>query len=627
LSALSLWKRGSATIASGGLVMVSSHRQQLSGEALKQAIQARQFPAMAMASAIMALCLLLALSPAAASEHPFDQQLDQIRALNRGGQVEQARQLLDQARIILPQASAGQQIEYQLLLSQNLGLRNQPEQALDSLDEVLALELDDLQRMRVLSRAASLASTARLHQRAFAYLRDALILVDRTDHPLEQSSVLGMAAQLLAGAGEVEQAIAYGARAVRQADRTGDLRTRCVSRQRLAAAWARAGQPERLEQAIDEACAICEAAEEPVAIAALATMRARLLLDRGLLDRAESAARQSIEMAEQVDYELRLPLARLLLALIKAANGEQDKAVALAEQQLEELRTRRLWEHLAVAHDLIARFHERQGHFDLAVEHMNHLIEARANHIEQDRARRLAYLEIAYELSQREQEIELLREQALAGELGEQALQQQTRLRQLSYLAGAMFGGMLLVLLVRTRRERHHFRRLSRRDSLTGLLNHTRFFEAARALLARSRPRTLCLVVADIDYFKQINDRFGHLVGDEVLKRVAARIREAFPEPAILGRVGGEEFAIALPECSHADAIARVEALQDLVNQARSEDQDTHITMSFGLASNQPGESIEALRERADQALYRAKNAGRDRWVFDDVNANGSEDR
>lgn len=550
----------------------------------------------------------------------FDQHLERIRHLNNSGQVEQARQLLDQVRSVLAQREPEQQIEYSLLLAHNQGMRGEFERALEGLDELLGMELSDLNRMRVLNRAANLAGASRHYPRGFAYLREALLLVDQIDHPIHQSAVLGNASQMLAGAGEIERAIAYGTSAVSLADQTDDLREQCVARQRLVSVWSNAGQSQRLRQITEKAIDACRRAGDPIYLSALANQQGQQLIEDGRLDEAESTLRESIALAEQANYSLTLPVARLLLAGILFEQGEHEQASILAAAQLEALGQRQQWDHLASAHAMLAKHYERQGEFNAALTHMEGQIEAHSRQMEQDRARRLAHLEVAYDLSARDQEIRLLREQAMASELIEQADQQQTQLRRLAYGTGAIMSALLIVMLIRARRERQHFRRLARRDSLTDLLNHTHFFAEAESALAQSQATDsdLCLILADIDHFKAVNDQFGHLAGDHVLRRIAARLREQFPEPAIIGRIGGEEFAIVLPDCQPADASARIETLRRLINQTRSGEEALRVTISFGLATPQASETLEKLRRRADLALYQAKRDGRDRLVMAD---------
>lgn len=154
-------------------------------------------------------------------------------------------------------------------------------------------------------------------------------------------------------------------------------------------------------------------------------------------------------------------------------------------------------------------------------------------------------------------------------------------------------------------------------DPLTGIGNRRGFFTAAEAALAatgRKAPATLLL--CDIDAFKQVNDSYGHATGDLVIKALANVLSEALEGTgAILGRLGGEEFVILLPGTPLEPAFAVAEAIRtDYARRSRGiRPLQNPVTVSIGIAETTGEEGIEAMIERADAALYRAKRKGRDR--------------
>ena len=161
-------------------------------------------------------------------------------------------------------------------------------------------------------------------------------------------------------------------------------------------------------------------------------------------------------------------------------------------------------------------------------------------------------------------------------------------------------------------------RRLSVTDSLTGLYNQ-RFFYATlrREIEAAARyGRPLSLLMADLDFFKAFNDRFGHLAGDKALQRVAQVLEANVRAMDLCCRYGGEEFAVLLPHATMNEALGVAERVRGgvaLTNFApEGIAQEVKITMSLGLATLGPGEKDEDLVRRADGALYAAKQAGRD---------------
>lgn len=162
-------------------------------------------------------------------------------------------------------------------------------------------------------------------------------------------------------------------------------------------------------------------------------------------------------------------------------------------------------------------------------------------------------------------------------------------------------------------------RELATRDALTGLLNRRAMNERLGEETARLKRAAGALSVAliDIDWFKRVNDRYGHQVGDSVLRRFAELMRAELRAVDALARWGGEEFLLLLPDSRASAATLVVERLRSRVGQAdfAALAEGLTITFSAGLAECSAGESHELAIERADQALYRAKEAGRDRVV------------
>ena len=162
---------------------------------------------------------------------------------------------------------------------------------------------------------------------------------------------------------------------------------------------------------------------------------------------------------------------------------------------------------------------------------------------------------------------------------------------------------------------------LATRDALTGLANRRFFLERAAELvgLAQRHGRPLCMMMIDIDHFKSINDRFGHALGDAALRAIAATLRRDLRKTDLCGRIGGEEFALVLPETSLRSAAATAERMRRDVAAARlaaPRGDAIALRVSIGVAALQPGrQTVEALLAEADRLLYQAKSAGRNRVV------------
>lgn len=157
----------------------------------------------------------------------------------------------------------------------------------------------------------------------------------------------------------------------------------------------------------------------------------------------------------------------------------------------------------------------------------------------------------------------------------------------------------------------------ARTDTLTGVSNRRAFDEEIHRLFAirERRPTDLCLLMADIDHFKMFNDYHGHQVGDEMLQLVAESFERSTRSCDIVCRYGGEEFAILLPRTKLADAIRVAERARAAVETLRCDigEVELHVTTSIGVVELRSGENIAAFVKRADEALYAAKVAGRNR--------------
>lgn len=170
---------------------------------------------------------------------------------------------------------------------------------------------------------------------------------------------------------------------------------------------------------------------------------------------------------------------------------------------------------------------------------------------------------------------------------------------------------------------------LARTDQLTGLLNRRAILERLQALFALSErhERPLTLAVVDLDHFKRINDAAGHLAGDDVLRAVAEVMADLLRDSDVIGRWGGDELLVVLPETGADAAAASMRRVLDRVRQevhacpgrhpVDEHDADPPVTLSAGIAERTRDDDQDRLLSRADHALYRAKEGGRDRVVVD----------
>jgi diguanylate cyclase (GGDEF)-like protein len=185
---------------------------------------------------------------------------------------------------------------------------------------------------------------------------------------------------------------------------------------------------------------------------------------------------------------------------------------------------------------------------------------------------------------------------------------------QILHLMGYAFAGLLLSLsqvLMASESMRAAFEHVATHDHLTGALSRGALIEACEQELERCQrhDRVMTLLMMDLDNFKVINDTYGHLTGDRVLVDFVNQVKQQLRRPDCLGRFGGEEFVVLLPETAKEVALQVAERIRASV---QSHPADAACTVSIGVATSQAGtETLDQLIARADSALYRAKAAGR----------------
>lgn len=174
-----------------------------------------------------------------------------------------------------------------------------------------------------------------------------------------------------------------------------------------------------------------------------------------------------------------------------------------------------------------------------------------------------------------------------------------------------------MVMLAGLEQARAELERLSRQDPLTGLANRRELAERIGLELQRANRHegSFCLAMLDIDRFKRVNDEFGHALGDEVLRRIAAVLRQTCRAVDVVARYGGEEFALALPDTSLAEAVVLCERIRAAVEAHPWGELEARlgVTISAGVVARMPGEDPDAALARADALLYEAKRNGRNR--------------
>jgi len=355
--------------------------------------------------------------------------------------------------------------------------------------------------------------------------------------------------------------------------------------------------------------------QQGVGFADLATCRIRLELKDPEAARTDCEnALRIFSASRSVDVEKE---AQALLARIDLAEGHADKALAQLNDVLRGNAEQMMPRLVPSVYELRARANASLQKYPEAYRDLSEYLDHYMARTEAERAQQVSSLRARFETDREiERNASLQRELALADE---RAQRQRAELRWAVIGAGmsVMVIALLTYLLVINRRYRRQLVRLATEDSLTGLPNRGRSAAlATQALLtAFDRRQPLSIALIDLDRFKAINDRYGHAAGDRVLQEFAALARKSIRPSDTLGRWGGEEFLLVLPNTTLDVALGLLDhlRLQAGLITTTDEEADLHVSISAGLATT--GEepcSLDEIVASADLALYEAKNSGRD---------------
>lgn len=567
--------------------------------------------------AIIALWGCLLAVHGAWAETSLEERIDRAAELNVTAPWRESQALLDEIKADLDGATPRQRARVRLLESRNLALSGDCDAAIGTLEPLREGDIAPDLRLSAFRISANCAFNRWHFEDGFRYLRAGLDLLPRVDAPEPRINLLTVAAYYHSQAGEPAQGVEYGREALTIAEASGDTRQKCVALFDLSLAIERAESARAALEIRRRAVDVCQAANDPVYIGATTGSLGELLLTLGEVDEALEMTRKGVEVLEAAEYRAGVLNNRANLANALVAAGRHAEAESLLVPLIDAFESRESWQQLDQVYRLLSEIAESRGDYRLALEHHKGAEEAAQAFLDRERAMRLAYLQVEFDTRRKEQEIALLRERNQVLELEETTRRQQYYIAAGGIVALAVIGLLLLVLLLKSRSDRRRLLRLSQHDSLTGLFNHTNFFRrAARALDECHRDgRPFTLLLADVDHFKLINDRHGHVVGDQALREVGRCFRVVFGSGTVSGRIGGEEFGVALPGVDAARARELIGRFNRRLVRVAERGGVMQVTMSYGLAEGGGGVALDELRQQADDALYEAKRQGRNRTV------------
>jgi diguanylate cyclase (GGDEF)-like protein len=533
---------------------------------------------------------------------------------------EQAQQQIERARELLPQARRAA-LRAGLLLCEG---------------ELHQYAVDNVQAMALFQQAVSVAESQRddellaeaLYQRGYlrgllgelasglADLRQSIAINERLKLPQQVQTATNSVAILYNRMGDYGHAREYFEASLRSQQAQGLTREIVVTQHNLGRVLENLKEWDAAQRAFETVLALSREIGyrrgEAYALRGLASVRNARDAPADALALLEHAAR-----AQQQTPDERLR-AQILLQRGIALRGLKriDASAAELQRALKIFRQAESLAEIAASHGELARTLAAAGDWRGAYEQQMQFKKATDALLTRQLDQRFATLRVEFDTEAKVKENALLQRENAAAERALEQERRASRLQAVVLVLLLLMAALLGVLAWRQRRDSQAMRQLAMTDELTGLPNRRRVLAQLEALLAEPE-RSCALLIADLDNFKSINDTHGHPVGDEVLRAVANVLQEAARDPIVIGRLGGEEFVLLLPD---ADEDAAHALGQRLLAQVRNLDVSQWFTgrrlsVSIGLTVSVPGDTVGRMLRRADYALYAAKASGRDRLV------------
>lgn len=423
------------------------------------------------------------------------------------------------------------------------------------------------------------------------YMFKALNAASEMGRELVEAEILNDLGYSFVMIGQYADALPYLEKSLEIFDRNGDKTRLSWTLDSLCNAYLRMGDPQHALEVGLESVRLSRELKEWKKVAEHMQGVGRAYLVGGDHDKAHSFFEESLIIAQQHGFRLEAGAALRVLGEMAFVEGESESALIKLNQALDIARAIEARELEIDCCRSLVNAHKSRKEYELALKYYEEFHTVKEAVFNDVADRRMKNLQVMHQLesARKETEIAHLRTLALQKEVDERKRAQE----QLEHLANT--------------------------DSLTGLTNRRSFFILAEGCFqqARLQGQPMALIMADIDHFKKVNDTYGHMTGDQVLVRLSDLVRASFRREDITSRFGGEEFVILLPntDAAHARKVADRLRKQVMAAGLNTDQGSISITISLGVAmiTDEPDLNLEDLLVRADRALYKAKQAGRNR--------------
>lgn len=568
-------------------------------------------------SIVFFLCFFCCVGLARANaQDPIDTLLSESLALLQS-EPESALVPLSKLQGMRGSFTQAQNQRYHALYAKYLGFQGRHEERIALVQSILGEVTAPAPRASLLYDLVDANRALGHYENALLAMNESILLLKSLDSTKSKLLVLSGAVSLLTTLRAYDDALELTERIIALEPGNAGTRAQCHGLASKIELNFKLGNGELAESLVPQAVQACDASQENIASLIVKSHAAIFLIDSGQAAKGIAASLPLVDEFNKVGTgsnwlaALEEALARAYLTTGNMALAERYGIQAYKRVQ----RAKDLdWQERTSA--TLAHIKRAQGQLAAAIEYYEAHLGFKSKASDDQQQKRLAYQRVKFETQDKANQLALLEQKnrilSTETELQRGRYQNMVLLLTLGLVALAILGAWLL----KTLRQTRLFRRSAQIDGLTQVSNRAHFTEfAQKAFSAKSG--AVSLVLFDMDFFKKINDTYGHPTGDWVLKTVSQTVGRELPKGVLLGRMGGEEFAICMPSFTDEEAVVVAERCRKAIANVDTGPSGFNFQMSasFGIAMRKgPGSfSFEQALEAADKALYYSKNGGRNR--------------
>ncbi|NQD35420.1 diguanylate cyclase [Permianibacter sp. IMCC34836] len=469
-----------------------------------------------------------------------------------------------------------------------------------------------------LSSRADLYSLRGNFAKALADYQESYPLFLEINRPRNIRYVLGGIANLYSRLGEHERALEYFQQLLTAAEASGEPPVIGATLINIGHALSRKHEPKQALERYQQAWDIFKGLNFPGQLAVLQQSMGACQVELNHPELALPLLDDSIARYQKIGDPIQIALTKVYRGQALQGLHREREALAEFDAAVPVLREHQMLRYLADAEKARTQLLASNKQWPEAYTALDGFLKTHLELDSQLREEQTARMRVQFDSEKKEQENRLLQKEKA---MTDKALSDADHIRWLQSVAIGLAALLLVVigyLAYKQVKATRRMQALALTDELTRLPNrrHILTYANDQIALARDNKSALSVLVFDVDYFKRINDSYGHLTGDKVLQRISDVCNAALREGDKLGRTGGEEFLVILPGTKAVAAMDVAERLRQAVDEIDCRDlhPDLHVTISLGVCEwDNSFDDISQLSHQADNALYRAKESGRNR--------------